>query len=59
MPYPGTTGTPYFKGANITSFLDRYEDLCSECGLRTDEMINRLPRYCEMMIEQTVEIIKE
>jgi len=28
MPLPGTLGSPRFEGANVTEFLERYEDLC-------------------------------
>jgi len=30
MPLPGTLGSPMFEGANVTEFLKRYEDLCSD-----------------------------
>jgi hypothetical protein len=30
MPLPGTQGSPMFKGANVTEFLERYKDLCSD-----------------------------
>jgi len=30
MPLLGTLGSPMFEGANVTEFLERYEDLCSD-----------------------------
>src|SRR5271156_4999986 len=30
MPPPGTPRSPMFEGANVTEFLERYEDLCSD-----------------------------
>ena len=59
MPYPGTPGTPFFDGRNVTDFLDRFSDLCDDYKLSNSEKMQRLPRYCDMRIGQTIETIKE
>lgn len=33
MAYPGTLGTPFFDGRNITDFLEQYKDLCADYRL--------------------------
>ena len=58
MPGPGTMGAPYFDGQNITDFLNRYEDLCYDFRLSEAEKVRRLPRYCEIIIAQSIEIIE-
>ena len=59
MPYPGTPGTPFFDGRNVTDFLDRFSDLCEDYKLSADEKMKRLPRYCDMRIGRTIETMKE
>ena len=59
MPYPGTPGTPYFDGRNVTDFLDRFSDLCADYKLSDEEKMRRLPRYCDMRIGQSIETIRE
>lgn len=29
MPYPGTPGTPFFEGSNVTDFFDQYGQMCT------------------------------
>ena len=50
MPYPGTPGTPFFEGSNVTDFLDRYEQMCTDFRVEAKEKIKRLLWYCEMFI---------
>jgi hemerythrin-like domain-containing protein len=38
----------------ITEFLERYQDLCVDYSLEEKEMTRRLPRYCDVVIEQYV-----
>lgn len=30
MPYPGAPGSPFFERANVTEFLERYENMCED-----------------------------
>ena len=46
MPLPRTLGSPIFKGANITKFLERYKDLYSNYRVSTSDRLAQLPRYC-------------
>ena len=48
-----------FKGANITKFLERYEDLCSNYYVSDDDKLTRLPRYCIQPIAKTIKSLKE
>ena len=42
MPYPGAPGTPFFKGSNVTDFLDRYSRMCTDYRVDEHEKIKRL-----------------
>ena len=57
MPYPGTPGTPFFEGSNVTGFLTRYELMCSDFRMEEKEKIRRLPLYCEMFIGKYIESV--
>ena len=59
MPPPGTLGSPMFEGANVTEFLERYEDLCSDYRVSDDDKLTRLPRYCIQPIAETIKSLKE
>ena len=59
MPYPGTPGTPYFDGQNVTDFLNRFSDLCADYKLPNTERIKKLPRYCDVQIGQLIEATRE
>jgi len=59
MPPPGTPGSPIFEGANVTEFLERYEDLCSDYHVSASDRLARLPRYCIQPIAKTIKSLKE
>jgi len=59
MPPPGTPGSPMFEGANVTEFLERYEDLCSDYRVTDEDRLTRLPRYCIQPIAETIKSLKE
>jgi hypothetical protein len=59
MPLPGTLGSPMFEGANITEFLECYEDLCSDYHVSAEDKIKRLPRYCVQPIAENIRFLKE
>jgi hypothetical protein len=46
MPPPRTLGSPMFEGANVTEFLERYKDLCSDYWVSDEDRLTRLLRYC-------------
>jgi len=48
-----------FKGANVTEFLERYEDLCSDYRVTDKDRLTRLPRYCIQPIAKTIKSLKE
>ena len=45
LPPPGSPGTPFFIGANVTDFLERYLLMCRDYRLAEDQIIPRLPWY--------------
>jgi hypothetical protein len=59
MPPPGTLGSPMFEGANVTEFLERYEDLCSDYKVSEEDKLTRLPRYCIQPVAETIKSLKE
>jgi len=59
MPPPSTPGSPMFEGANVTEFLERYEDLCSDYCVTDEDRLTRLPRYCIQPIAETIKSLKE
>jgi hypothetical protein len=55
MPLPGSPGAPYFEGANITEFLERFEEMCEDYRVEgSGEKLKRLPKYCSVMIGQSI-----
>src|ERR1700730_15602389 len=59
MPPPGTPRSAMFEGANVTDFLERYEDLCSNYHMSDNDRLARLPRYCIQPIAETIKSLKE
>ena len=59
MPPPGTPGSPMFEGANVTEFLEWYEDLCSNYHVLDKDRLAQLPRYCLQPIAETIKSLKE
>jgi hypothetical protein len=59
MPPPGTQGSPMFEGANVTEFLERYEDLCSDYRVSDKDRLAQLPRYCIQPVAETIRSLKE
>ena len=57
IPYPGASGAPFFDGKNITDFLDRYSQLCSDYRLSESEKIYRLPWYWEYLFGRYIRIL--
>lgn len=55
LPLPGSPELVYFENKNITDFLKRYEDMCEDSAISEVERIRRLPRYCEMLVGQTLQ----
>src|ERR1700716_1144069 len=59
MLLPGTPRSPMFEGANVTEFLERYKDLCSDYHVSASDRLARLPRYCIQPIAETIKSLKE
>jgi len=50
MPAPGTAGTPYFAGQNVSQFIERYERLCTRYCVTSKEKHQGLLKYCNYWI---------
>ena len=48
MPYPGASNSPFFEGANVSKFLERFENMCNDYQMAASKKIRCLPWYCEM-----------
>ena len=59
MPPLGTLGSPMFKDANVTEFLERYKDLCSDYKVSNKDKLAQLPRYCIQLVVKTIRSLKE
>ena len=57
LPYPGAPGSPFFDGANVTEFLERYENMCEDYRVSLAEKIRRLPLYGEMFTARHVKSV--
>ena len=42
MPYPGVPGTLFFEKANVSKFLERFENMCNNYQMAAFEKIRRL-----------------
>ena len=45
-----TPRAPSFTGINVTDFLERFEDMVTDCGLSDDRKIQRVQKYYEFDI---------
>ena len=48
-----------FEGANVTEFLERYDNLCSNYQVSEKDRLMRLPQYCIQPVAETVQSLKE
>ena len=48
-----------FERANVTEFLKRYEDLCSDYQVSDNNKLTRLLQYCIQPIAKTIKSLKE
>ena len=56
---PGIFGILYFEGANISEFIECFEDMCDDYQVRDKNKIKRVPRYYTQIINQFVKEIKK
>jgi hypothetical protein len=59
MPSPGTSSAPCFDGKNATRFLDAFELLGIDHGLRQVDLVVRLLPYCTPEVEREVKLFPE
>ena len=57
IPYSGAPGSPFFEGANVTEFLERYENVCEDYRISLAEKIRRLPLYYEMFTTRHIKSV--
>ena len=59
MPAPGTAGTPYFAGQNVSQFIEQYERLCTRYHVTSIEKRQGLPEYCDYWIGMWIRSLPE
>jgi hypothetical protein len=60
MPSPATLGTaPYFKGENITSFLDLWDDFTGDYECKGAEKRKKILRYIDPFYRDEVKAMPE
>jgi len=59
MPAPGTPGTPYFTGQNVSQFIEQYERLCVRHHVTDNEKHQGLPEYCDYWIGTWIRSLPE
>ena len=59
MPAPGTAGTPYFIGQNVSQFIEQYERLCTRYYVTSIEKRQGLPEYCDYWIGMWIRSLPE
>ena len=57
IPMAGSVRAPFFRGKNITEFLDRFENLYVDYGVTTSQKVARVIRYCSPSIRHYLRII--
>ncbi len=55
MSLPHTPGVSLFIGINVTDFLERFEDMATDCGFSDDCKVQRVQKYCEFGIAQRIQ----
>lgn len=50
---------PFFTGANITEFLERYEAQCEDYGIQGNAKLAKLPQFCEITVGMYIRTILE
>jgi len=55
----GTPDIPYFEGANISEFIEYFEDICDNYQVKNKIKIKRVPRYYTQIINQFIKEIKK
>jgi hypothetical protein len=59
MPAPGTVGTPYFTGQDVSQFIEQYERLCVRHHVTSIEKHQGLPEYCDYWIGMWIRSLPE
>src|SRR5438552_6747896 len=59
MPLLSTFKSLMFERANVTKFLKRYKDLCSDYQVLDNNKLTKLLQYCIQPITKTIKSLKE
>jgi len=59
MLLPGTMGTPVFRGAEVTKFIEAYKTLLSLTGSdrAAENIIETFPYYCTQTIQEMIKMM--
>jgi uncharacterized protein (DUF433 family) len=59
MPAPGTHGTPFFRGENITMFLEDWDYACEDYQIEGSAKHTRMLRYVDLMLRDQIRAMPE
>ena len=59
LPFPGQPGAPMFDGADVTRFIEEWNDICEDCGIEEAEKTRRVPKYMTRAIGEYIRIQEE
>ena len=60
MLLPGLPGAPYFKGTNITKFLEQFKEIYKDYRVEgSSKKLKCLPKYYIIIISQSIKNIIE
>ncbi|KAF8846928.1 hypothetical protein BDZ45DRAFT_783223 [Acephala macrosclerotiorum] len=59
MPLPGALGALWFKGDNVTTFLEQYDDMCEDYRVTPETKRIRLLRYISPIYKEQIRFMLE
>jgi hypothetical protein len=59
LPLPGSEGAPYFKGPNISEFLESYSDMCADAHVPDEVRKTRFTRYVSPVYREEIKGLPE
>jgi Aspartyl protease len=59
LPFPGSEGMALFTGANVTEFLERWDDFCVDYSVGEEDRRTKLPRYCVHQVGEAMKGMDE
>ncbi len=57
LPAPGSPDAPWFKGKNVTDFLEAFNNMCDDHAVRDEDKMKKVIRYCEFKTREYVQTL--